>query len=71
MKSLSCLIALSAALVLTPARAAILDFKAVLLGSNEAPTPNGSTASGTADVMLNDATGMLTITECPTQTDCI
>lgn len=62
MKSLSCLIALFASLILTPAQAAILDFKAVLLGSNEV-SPNGSPASGTADLVLNDATRMLTITE--------
>jgi hypothetical protein len=62
MKSLSCLIALSAVLVLTPAQAAILDFHAVLLGSSEVPA-NASSATGAADVMLNDVTGMLTITE--------
>jgi hypothetical protein len=63
MKRFPGLIALGAALVLTaPAQAALIDFSAVLLGSSEVP-PNASTATGTAHVVLNDATGMLSITE--------
>jgi hypothetical protein len=64
MKALSCLIALvSSGLVLAaPARGAIFDFHAVLLGSSEVPA-NASSATGTADVVLNDGTGILSITE--------
>jgi hypothetical protein len=45
-----------------PARGAIFDFHAVLLGSSELPA-NASSATGTADVVLNDGTGILSITE--------
>jgi len=63
MKRFPGLIALGAALVLTaPAQAAVIDFSAVLLGSSEVP-PNASTATGTAHVVLNDTTGLLSITE--------
>src|SRR5260370_21807340 len=63
MKRFPGLIALGAVLVLTPpAQAALIDFSAILLGSSEVP-PNASTATGSALVVLNDATGMLSITE--------
>jgi hypothetical protein len=61
MKAFSCLIALAFALVIAaPAQAAVLDFQAVLIGNNQVPA-NASTATGTADVMLNDVTDMLTV----------
>jgi hypothetical protein len=60
-KAFSCLIALAFALVIAaPAQAAVLDFQAVLNGNNQVPA-NASTATGTADVMLNDVTDMLTV----------
>jgi hypothetical protein len=64
MKAFSCLIALvSSGLVLAaPARGTIFDFHAVLLGSSEVPA-NASSATGTADVVLDDGTGILSITE--------
>jgi CHRD domain/PEP-CTERM motif len=61
MKTVSYLIALASALVLAvPARAAIFDFQAVLNGNNEVPA-NASTATGAADVKLNDVTDTLTV----------
>jgi hypothetical protein len=52
-------VALAFALVLAvPIRAAVIDFHADLNGSQE---PTASTATGTADVMLNDVTDMLTV----------
>jgi CHRD domain/PEP-CTERM motif len=61
MKPFFCLISVAFALVLAvPAQASIIDFQAVLNGPQE---PSPSPATGTADVTLNDATGILSITE--------
>ena len=55
-------LALSAALMLGggAAHAAVITYTATLSGPNEAP-PNSSPATGQAKVMIDDATGMMTV----------
>ncbi len=59
-RSFQCAVAL--VLASSSAHAAVLEFSATLLGSNEVP-PNASTASGTATVFLDTIAETLTVNE--------
>ncbi len=70
MRSLALLVAgslltlcLAATLPVAPAQATLIEFQAALLPGNEVPPASPSTASGFADVVLDDVAGMLTIHE--------
>jgi hypothetical protein len=53
---------LTALTIAVPANATLLEFQATLLGANEVP-PNASPGTGFIDVILDDATNMLTVHE--------